>query len=45
MASTVRAIYKDVTGKGITPVVQAEGLDTPPSDDYKGKEKIRSNVE
>jgi hypothetical protein len=43
MASTVRAIYKDLSGKGRTQVMTGEGIETPPSpshDDIKGIEKI-----
>lgn len=45
IASTVRAIYKDLTGKGRTLVMTGEGVDTPPSveEDVKGKEKISEN--
>jgi hypothetical protein len=40
MASTFRAIYRDVTGKGRT-TITGEGIETPPSDgDVQGKEKI-----
>ena len=40
MASTFRAIYRDVSGKGRT-TITGEGIETPPSDgDVKGKEKI-----
>jgi hypothetical protein len=31
MASTVRAIYKDLMGRGRTTVVTGEGFETPPS--------------
>jgi hypothetical protein len=31
MATTMRAIYKDLTGRGRTTVVTGEGFDTPPS--------------
>jgi hypothetical protein len=41
MASTVRAIYKDLSGKGRTTVMTGEGVETPPShEDMKGMEKI-----
>lgn len=41
MASTVRAIYRDLSGKGRTIIVTGEGVDTPPSiEDVKGSEKI-----
>jgi hypothetical protein len=41
MASTVRAIYKDVTGKGRT-TITGQGIETPSSmeGDVQGKEKI-----
>ena len=38
IASTVRAIYRDISGKGRTTIMTGEGLDTPP--DAKGGEKI-----
>jgi hypothetical protein len=42
MASTFRAIYNDVTGKGRITTITGEGAVTPPSveGDVKGKEKI-----
>jgi hypothetical protein len=40
MASTVKAIYRDITGKRRSTVVMAEGVETPPEEDVKGKEKI-----
>lgn len=45
IASTLRAIYKDVSGKGRTTIMTGEGVDTPPSleGDVKGNEKISQN--
>lgn len=41
MASTVRAIYNDISGKGRTQIMTGEGVETPPShEDVKGTEKI-----
>jgi len=40
MASTLNAIYRDITGKRRTPVIAAEGVETPPEEDIKGKEKV-----
>jgi hypothetical protein len=45
IASTVCAIYKDVSGKGRTIIMTGQGVDTPPSVevDVKGNEKILEN--
>jgi hypothetical protein len=45
IASTVRAIYKDISGKGRTTIMTGDGIDTPPSveADVKGGEKISEN--
>jgi hypothetical protein len=39
--ATVRAIYKDVTGKQLAEVIEEEGVETPPeTTDGKLEEKI-----
>jgi len=47
IASTVRAIYKDLSGKGRTPVMTGESIETstPPGEDVKGTDNIGEATE
>ena len=40
MANTVKAIYRDISGKRRPATIAAQGVETPPEEDLKGKEKI-----